>query len=356
MYKPWSKTQAQRWYQQQPWGCGFNYLPRTAVNWLDMWQAESFDIHTIEQELRWASQYGYNQLRTNLPFTVWQHDRDGLIGRIDTFLSIAHAHGIKVMLTLLDDCAFSGDEPFIGLQKAPVPGVHNSQAAGSPGRACVMDRICWPHIEAYVRDIIRYYRHDSRICVWDLYNEPGNGGIFCSTGEFARYDDRLEIYALTLLTHLFSWARQESPSQPLTVAAWHIDDRAACGSAFTHPIDVAALRLSDVISYHAYVDTPGQLSLLSQLAEFGRPVFCTEWLARHVGSRIEEQLPLFNAQRVSSYHWGLVQGKTQTWLPWPDIALNDKTAQLWFHDVLKPDGSPYCEQEMQTVRRINAVG
>lgn len=138
-----------------------------------------------------------------------------------------------------------------------------------------MDRTCWPHIEAYVRDIIRYYRHDSRICVWDLYNDPGNGGIFCSTGEFARYDDRLEIYALTLLTHLFSWARQESPSQPLTVAARHIDDRTACGNAFTHPIDVAALRLSDVISYHAYVDTRANClfchSLLSLADRFSVP-------------------------------------------------------------------------------------
>ena len=111
-----------------------------------------------------------------------------------------------------------------------------------------------------------------------------------------------------------------------------------------------------MISYHAYADTPGQLSLLSQLAEFGRPLFCTEWLARHVDSRIEEQLPLFRAQRVSSFHWGLVQGKTQTWLPWPDIPRNETTALLWFHDVLKSYGSAYSEKEMQMVRRLNAAG
>lgn len=178
MYNPWNKARAQSWYQQQPWGCGFNYLPRTAVNWLEMWQAESFDSSTIDQELGWASQYGYNQLRTNLPFTVWQYDRDGLLERINLFLSIAHSHRMKVMLTLLDDCAFSGDEPVIGQQKPPVPGIHNNQAAGSHRRACVLDRRCWPHIEAYVRDIIRYFRHDSRISVWDLYNEPATAGFF----------------------------------------------------------------------------------------------------------------------------------------------------------------------------------
>ncbi|WAD29478.1 hypothetical protein [Citrobacter braakii] len=49
----------------------------------------------------------------------------------------------------------------------------------------------------------------------------------------------------------------------------------------------------------------------------------------------------------------MVQGKTQTWLPWPDIPLDEATASLWFHDVLKPDGSPYSEREMQMVRRLN---
>lgn len=356
MYQPWSTDHANLWYQQQRWGCGFNYLPRTSVNWLEMWQAETFDLRTIEQELTWAANYGYNQLRTNLPFTVWQYDRDGLINRIDRFLAIAHVHGIKVMLTLLDDCAFSGDEPFIGQQKPPVPGIHNSQASGSPGRGKVIDRRSWPQIEAYVRDIICHFRHDPRVQVWDLYNEPGNGGIFCGQHESTRYDDRLEIYALILLFNLFHWAREESPSQPLTVAAWHIDNREACEAAFTHPIDVAALHLSDVISYHAYVDTPGQHSILSQLAAFGRPIFCTEWMARHVGSRIETQLPLFHTQRISNYQWGLVQGKTQTWLPWPDIAVDEHQASLWFHDVLTPDGLPFSEQEMALVSKLTTIG
>jgi hypothetical protein len=85
------------------------------------------------------------------------------------------------------------------------------------------------------------------------------------------------------------------------------------------------------------------------LAEFGRRFFVPSgW--RHVDSRIEEQLPLFRAQRVSS-SLGLVQGKTQTWLPWPDIPRNETTAQLWFHDVLKSDGSPYSEEEMVRGKR-----
>ncbi len=158
MKKQWSREQAAAWSEQQGWICGFNYLPRTAVNWTELWQRETFDAPVIDQELGWAQEAGYNQLRINLPFIVWQADRDGLLARIDQFLSIARRHDIRVMLTLMDDCGFSGDEPFLGPQKAPEPGKHNSQAAASPGRDVVCNRDMWPEVEIYVRDIIRHFR------------------------------------------------------------------------------------------------------------------------------------------------------------------------------------------------------
>ena len=80
----------------------------------------------------WAREVGYNTLRTNLPFIVWQADRDRLIARIDSFLAAAAAEGIGVMLTPMDDCGFSGDHPYLGPQKGPVEQLHNSQAAAKP--------------------------------------------------------------------------------------------------------------------------------------------------------------------------------------------------------------------------------
>ncbi|MCV5646173.1 cellulase family glycosylhydrolase, partial [Escherichia coli] len=156
------------------WLRGFNYLPRTAVNWNEMWQAESFAPEVMEQELAWAHDVGYNTLRTNLPFIVWQADRDGLHARIERFLDICERNQIKVMLTPMDDCGFSGDHPYLGEQKAPVPDLHNSQAAASPGRNVVMDKSMWGEVEAYIRDIISTYKNDPRIVIWDLYNEPTN--------------------------------------------------------------------------------------------------------------------------------------------------------------------------------------
>ncbi|HDR2473150.1 TPA: hypothetical protein QCI26_002857 [Enterobacter soli] len=143
------------------------------------------------------------------------------------------SNGLAVMLTLLDDCAFSGDEPFIGQQKPPVPGVHNSQGAGSPGREKVLNPECWPQIEAYVKDIVGHFRHDPRIQIWDLYNEPGNSGVFVGAPKGMAYDTRLEFYALSLMVNVFAWAREVSPVQPLTVAAWHVPDRSDCREAFT---------------------------------------------------------------------------------------------------------------------------
>jgi hypothetical protein len=359
MRHQWSKEQANDWYQQQGWMCGFNYLPRTAVNWTDIWQAETFDATTIEQELGWAQAAGYTTLRINLPFIVWQHDRDGLIKRIDHFLGIAHKHHLRVMLTLMDDCAFSGDEPYLGPQKAPVPGKHNSQAAGSPGRDKVCDRDCWPEIERYIRDLVRTFRDDKRVLMWDLYNEPGNRGTFATGIEEVFYDEKLETFALELMENAFVWARDEDPAQPLTVGAWRIglDPDQPVETFFGHPIDQAAFRLSDVISFHAYVGTAKMVRILRYVEQFDRPLMCTEWLARHVGSIFEEQLPLMHACNVVPYQWGLVRGKTQTFLPWPVyMQRRHDYAHLWFHDVFDEHGIPFRKAEMELVAQLSKVG
>ena len=47
----WSAQQADDWYAGQPWLVGCNYTPRTAINQLEFWQAETFDPRTIDEEL-----------------------------------------------------------------------------------------------------------------------------------------------------------------------------------------------------------------------------------------------------------------------------------------------------------------
>jgi hypothetical protein len=352
----WSEEKAWQWQKEHGWLRGFNYLPRTAVNWNEMWQAESFSPEVMEQELAWAREVGYNTLRTNLPFIVWQADRQGLHERIERFLDICERNQIKVMMTPMDDCGFSGDHPYLGEQKAPVPDLHNSQAAASPGRNVVMDKTQWGEVETYIRDIISTYKNDPRIVIWDLYNEPTNRMIFTNEGEFA-YDEQMEVFSHELMVKAFEWARDENPSQPLTVGAWHapsILDRSL--PIFEHPTDRKALELSDIITFHAYLPIDLFHKAVEIVEAYNRPMMCTEWLARHAESLLHEQLPIFKQKTIGCYQWGLVKGKTQTHLPWPEIKRNDTDyASRWFHDLLDEQGQPYDPSEVQLIKTLAEV-
>ena len=90
----WSVEQANSWSKQQPWFFGANFTPSTAINQLEMWQAETFDPETIERELGYAQGIGMNIMRVYLHDLLWEHDRDGFIERIEKYLAIADAKGI----------------------------------------------------------------------------------------------------------------------------------------------------------------------------------------------------------------------------------------------------------------------
>ena len=131
----WTAAKANEWYGRQPWLVGCNFLPSTAVNDVEMWQKDTFDPATIDRELGWAKQLGFNSIRVFLNFVVWQDDAAGLKQRFDQFLGIAQKHGLLVMPILFDDCNFADRQARSGKQPDPEPGVHNSQWVSSPGPA-----------------------------------------------------------------------------------------------------------------------------------------------------------------------------------------------------------------------------
>ena len=83
----WTIEQANAWYDEQPWLLGFNYLPTPRSTDRDVAGRDLRSRHH-RSGAGLASELGYNTLRTNLPFIVWQHDRDGLIARIEQFLGL----------------------------------------------------------------------------------------------------------------------------------------------------------------------------------------------------------------------------------------------------------------------------
>ena len=330
MGKKWSIERTNAWYGEIGPICGCNYLPRTAINSTEMWQGGTFDPQTIDQELAWARRAGYNSVRIFVQFLVWQDDPDGLRQRLDEFLSIASEQGISTVPVLFDDCAFAGKEPYLGPQDDPVAGVHNSGWTPSPGPSRVTDSAAWPELARYVREVVGAFGSDSRVLLWDLYNEPGN----------SRSGER----SLPLMEAAFNWARQASPQQPLTVSAWRD------APSYRSPMSERMLALSDVISFHCYAQENLE-GAIARCRSFGRPVLCTEWLRRTTGNSVADTLPIFAREQVGWYNWGLVAGRTQTFLDWRSKA-GDPPPAVWQHDIFHADGRPYDPAEIEMIRHF----
>ncbi|KGI79004.1 1,4-beta-xylanase [Oleiagrimonas soli] len=342
----WSKAQAHAWYMQQRWIVGSNYVPADAINELEMWQADSFDPKRIDLELGWAQKMGMNTMRVFLHDLLWKQDPEGFKQRIRTFLTIAHKHGIKPIFVLFDSCW--DPQPKLGPQHPPIPGVHNSGWVQSPGVA-MTDPAQYPRFEAYVKDIVGTFAHDKRILAWDVWNEPDNPG----GGDYDAQEPKHKFDLVAkLLPQVFAWARSQHPDQPLTSGVWHDPDWSKLDKL--NAVERTQLTQSDIITFHSY-DWPETFARrVQQLAVYGRPMICTEYMARSAGSTIDGILPLAKKLDVGMVNWGFVKGKTQTDLPWNSwqrpYTLQPPT--IWFHDLLRKDGTPYRQREIDIIHDL----
>jgi hypothetical protein len=342
----WPEKAANEWYQQQPWLVGSNYIPATAINELEMWQADTFDAKRIDLELGWAESLGMNTMRVFLHDLLWQQDPDGFKKRIDTFLQIAEKHKIKPLFVLFDSCW--DPAPHLGKQRASRPGIHNSGWVQSPGAAVLQDPTQYPRLEAYVKGVVGAFAKDRRVLGWDIWNEPDNtnDGSY-SAGEPPHKAELVQA----LLPKAFAWAREAGATQPLTSGVWKVDP-----ASFdkVSPMEKVQLELSDVISFHNY-DKPEVFERhLVSLQKYNRPLLCTEYMARGNGSTFQGTLPIAKRYHVAAYNWGLVAGKTQTYLPWDSWSKPyiDREPPVWFHEVFRTDGNPYREDEVDFIRTI----
>ena len=346
--QPWSKAKAEAWYAKQAWPVGSNYVPSDAINELEMWQAASFDPARIDQELGWAQGMGINTMRVFLHNLLWEQDKDGFKKRIDTFLSIAAKHHIKPIFVLFDSCW--DPDPVLGPQHPPIPGVHNSGWVQAPGTKVLDDPSHYPQLEDYVKDIVGSFAHDERILAWDVWNEPDNDG----GGNYAAEEPKDKFQRVAqLLPQVFAWARSQSPVQPLTSGVWHDADWSNLSKL--NAVERTQLTESDIISFHNYDFPEIFASRVQQLRGYGRPMICTEYMARSAGSTIDTITPLGKKLDVGMINWGFVSGKTQTIFPW-DSWQRPYTLQppvIWFHDLLQPDGTPYRQREADILRALS---
>ena len=345
----WSKDKANQWYADEPWLVGSNYTPADAINQLEMWQAATFDAKEIDKELGWAESLGMNTMRVFLHDLLWQQDPAGLKKRINTFLAICGKHKIKPLFVLFD--SVWDPMPHLGKQHAPVPGVHNSGWVQSPGTKALEKRAQYVRLRAYVRGVVGAFGKDDRVLGWDIWNEPDNEGGGNYQSEEPPNKTQL---VLALLPQAFAWARATHPKQPLTSGVWHGDWSDA---AKLEPMAKEQLELSDIVSFHNYADAKDFEMRVKWLQQYGRPIICTEYMARPMNSTFQAILPVAKQYKVGAINWGFVQGKTQTNFPWdswqhPYVSTPPKT---WFHDVFYSDGKPYNEQEVAFIRKITGA-
>lgn len=344
----WSEAKAKDWYAHQPWLVGSNFLPASAINELEMWQADTFDPQEIDREFSWAEGLGMNTMRVFLHDLLWQQDPAGFKQRVDQFLTIAAKHHIRPIFVLFDSCW--DPYPKLGPQHPPIPGVHNSGWVQSPGAKALSDPRQEPRLQAYVEGIVGALANDPRVLAWDVWNEPSNtnGSAY---GKVELKDK--QKYVLALLPKVFAWARAAHPSQPLTSGLWEGD---WSSPEKLDPIGRVQLEQSDVISFHNYSWPEDFEKHVQWLESYHRPILCTEYMARPVGSTFDTILPIAKQHHVAAINWGFVAGKSQTYLPWdswekPYVL---QPPPVWFHDVFYPDGRPYREREAAIIRELTS--
>lgn len=344
----WTKAAANAWYDKQPWMVGANYNPRTAINQFEMWQADTFDARTIDQELGWARGIGMNTMRVYIHNLLWEDDAEGLKRRMGQFLDIAERHDIRIMFVLFDSCW--DPDPVSGPQRPPIPGVHNSGWMQGPGAARLADKSQYHKFESYVKDVVGHFRNDRRIVAWDVWNEPNNGG----GGNYKPTPNKTKLVA-GLLGRVFDWAYSVNPTQPLTSGLWigdHWDQNDKLDAV--EKIQVAR---SEIMSFHDYNWPEKFEERANQMLSYGRPVLCTEYMARGNGSTFDGSLPIGKRKNIAMINWGFVDGKSQTRFPWDSwkkpYTMEEPT--IWFHEVFRSDGTPYRQAEVDLIKRLAAA-
>lgn len=331
----WSKQKAADWYKQFAWMRGCDFIPSTAINQLEMWQADTFDATTIDTELGWAASIGMNTMRVYLHHTAWLDDATGFKSRIKQYLTIAHKHGINTIFVLMDDCWNSYYTA--GNQPKPKIGIHNSGWVQDPGYYIYADSVvnklnnkAFSVLEKYVKDILNTFKNDKRVLLWDLYNEPGNS--------------HLGMLSMPLLQKMFLWGREVNPSQPLTAGVWNLDLK---------ELSDYQTKNADIFTYHCYFnETIHQQWINNFRAIVKGPMICTEYMARIRNSRFDNIMPLLKKENIGAINWGLVEGKTNTKYAWDTPTPSGAEPTLWFHEIFRKDGTPYKQEEVDLIKSL----
>ena len=347
----WSEERIWKWYKARPWMRGCNYMSADCANRVDQWQELGFEerFKTTEEELRLMQQTGFNTVRLILEYVVWKEEHDGFLERFDRYLSLCARYGISCMIVLANDCMPPKTErwklPSVGEQMydwgyhgGKKHSQHSNMHTGPAPHFYLDEEATREDYFKMVREIVTRYKDDERVCVWDVYNEPGNS--------------RRESVTAPNLIRMFEIVRECEPSQPLTAGLYR----------WSYPfseIEEICIANSDLISYHFYGDFCSHIAYLKHVKALGRPVINTEWLGRCLHNDVFDNFPMFYLEDIGCYTWGFVAGKYQTYEPWEGTwqqyesgAARDVDFTKWFHDLYRPNHRPYDPKEIELIKKF----
>jgi hypothetical protein len=176
----------------------------------------------------------------------------------------------------------------------------------------------------YTIDLLTRFSADSRVAIWDLYNEPE-----CS--------HQVPV-VLPLLKEVYLAAVTANPRQPLTIGV--------AGIELDSPLAQFELNSSDIVTFHYYTPLADTMQRVDKLREWNRPLICTEYMARTLGSTFHTHTFYFRKEKIGAISFGLVAGKIQTYFPWGS-PVNSSVPLVWFHDIFNKTGEPYSPYEIQ---------
>uniref|UniRef100_A0A914D8P6 Glycoside hydrolase family 5 domain-containing protein n=1 Tax=Acrobeloides nanus TaxID=290746 RepID=A0A914D8P6_9BILA len=226
----WTEDQAKAWFNSQPYIMGTEYMASYAVNQLEMFQAETFNPDLIDKELALYGQLGMNTIRVFMIDLAYNIDPTGFKNRVNTLVEISAKYGIKPTLLFFTPSVIKNPTP--GKQPKPDPGLVSSRWAETPSRDTLLNPSTWPQLETYVKDVVGTFANDSRVLMWDIWNEPDSPWFLNAT----------EMQFLNQAIPLaFEWARSMNPIQPLTSSIFHGLDGVT---------PMIQINNSDVVSFH----------------------------------------------------------------------------------------------------------
>ncbi len=292
------------------WVKGADFVSSNSVNSTQM--MEEYDPVLIDRELSYARFYGFNTIRVNLHWLLWDKDKSALLANFEDLLQKAYKYEIKVIPVLFDDCG-DIDPPHLAPYNLPTPGIYNSQMNTNPG-SNIRDNeydTYKTRLKSYVQDVVNAHKNDSRILFWTPINEPSH---FAPSQRIA--------------SDVYSWIKETGTTILVSSSSGGF-----LGGKY-----------SDFYTFHTYTNNSGADGGSEHLNTgcFNRATMGSSV----VGQDFVEMVNYFTDRQTGFVIKSLTIGRDNSRFPW-DSPLDSDEPTIPFHGFIYPDGHPWSVTEAE---------